>query len=127
MVGKPGEALALVAKAISLDPPGSGWTIRVGCEAHLLAGQYDQAIAECEKAAGRTGSDFDIAYFLAAAYGHKGLTEKAADQRSKILKRSPGFTIAQSRAKRYSVHPDYVLLAELHWSAGLRKAGIPEQ
>jgi class 3 adenylate cyclase/tetratricopeptide (TPR) repeat protein len=126
MIGRPDEALKLVEQAIAMDPPGSWWTIRVGCEAHVLAGQYDRAIAQCEKAAGQTGSDFDIAYFLAAAYGHAGLADKAADERAKILKRSPGFTIAELRAKRYSVHPDYVRLAELHWYSGLRKAGIPD-
>ena len=26
-----------------------------------------------------------------------------------------------------SVHPDHVQLADLHWYAGLRKAGIPDQ
>ena len=127
MIGKPDEALKLVDQAIAMDPPGSWWQLRVGCEAQLLAGHYDQAIVECEKAAGRTGSDFDIAYFLAAAYGHKGLTEKAADERAKILNRSPGFTIAELRAKRYSVNPDYLRLAELHWYSGLRKAGIPDR
>ena len=126
MVGKPDEAVALVGQSIAMDPPGSWWTIRVGCEAHLLLGEYDRAIAECERAAGRGGSDFDIANFLAAAYGQKGFAARAAEEKAKILARSPGFTIAQLRAKRYSAHPDYVRLAELHWYSGLRKAGIPE-
>jgi hypothetical protein len=34
---------------------------------NLLLGQYDDALAACEKATGRGGDEFDIAYFLAAA------------------------------------------------------------
>ena len=127
MVGRPDEAVALVTQAIAMDPPGEWWTIRAGCEAHLLLGQYEEAIATCEKAAGRAGEDFDIAYFLAAAYAHTGATARAAEETAKILRRSPGFTIAKLRAKGYSINPEYMRLAEAHWYTGLRKAGIPEQ
>lgn len=128
MVGRPAEAIDLVAQAIAMDPPGSWWTIRVGCEAHLLLGQYEQAIAACEKAAGlAAGEDFDIAYFLTAAYAQTGSMARAAQEKAKILRGSPDFTIAALRAKRYSVHPEYMRLAEAHWYTGLRKAGIPEQ
>jgi len=127
MVGRPAEAVTLVAQAIAMDPPGSWWTIRVGCEAQLLLGQYDDAIAACEKATGRMGDEFDIAYFLAAAYAHKGLTTRAAEEKAKILRGAPGFTIAALKAKQYSTNPEYQRLAEAHWYSGLRKAGIPEQ
>jgi tetratricopeptide (TPR) repeat protein len=127
LVGNPAEALMLVAQAIAMDPPGSWYEMRVACEAHVLLGQYDQAIAACEKAAGRGGDDFDIAYFLTAAYGHRGDTARAAEERAKILGRAPGFTIAVLRGKRYSVNPEYMRLAEAHWYSGLRKAGIPEK
>jgi tetratricopeptide (TPR) repeat protein len=127
MVGSPGEALTLVAQAIAMDPPGDWWTIRVGCEAQLLLGHYDDAIAACEKAAGLGGEDFDIAYFLAAAYAQKGLMGRAAEEKAKILRRAPGFTIAALRAKQYSTNPEYMRLAEAYWYSGLRKAGIPEK
>ena len=127
LAGRPAEAVPLVAQAIAMDPAGFWWTIRVGCEAHLLLGQYEQAIAACEKAAGQAGVDFDIAYFLAAAYAHAGATAKAAEEKAKILRGSPTFTIATLRAKRYSTNPEYMRLAEAHWYSGLRKAGVPEQ
>jgi adenylate cyclase len=127
MNGRPAEAVTLVAQAIAMDPPGFWWTIRVGCEAHLLLGQYDQAIAACERATGQAGDEFDIAYFLAAAYAHTGATKRAAEEKAKILRGSPGFTIATLRAKQYSTNPEYMRLAEAHWYTGLRKAGIPEQ
>ena len=127
MSGRPAEAIALVAQAISMDPPGGWWTIRVGCEAHLLLGQYEQAIAACEKATGQVGVDFDIAYFLAAAYAHTGSRARAAEETAKILRGSPGFTIAKLKSKQYSTNPEYQRLAEAHWYSGLRKAGIPEK
>ena len=127
MIGRPAEALALVAQSVAMDPGGSWWTIRVGCEAHLLLGQYKQAIEACEKATGRAGEDFDIAYFLAAAYAQTGATARAREETAKILRRSPAFSIAALRAKRYSTNPDYMKLAEEHWYPGLRKAGIPEK
>jgi tetratricopeptide (TPR) repeat protein len=126
MVGRPTEALTLVAQAIALDPPGGWRPLRVACEAYLLLGQYDQAIAACEKATGRGGDEFDIAYFLAAAYAHQGLAEKAAKEKEKILRRAPGLTIAALRAKQYSTNPDYIRLAEANWYSGLEKAGIPK-
>ena len=127
MVGRPGEALSLVEHAMAMDPPGSWFESRVACEAHLLLGQYDDALAACEKATGRGGDEFDIAYFLAAAYAHTGNSIRAREEAAKILKGAPGFTIATLRAKQYSTHPDYMRLAEEHWYSGLRKAEIPEQ
>jgi adenylate cyclase len=127
MVGRPAEAVGLIDRAIAMDPQGVWWTLRAGCEARLLLGQYDQAIVACEKATGRTGDDFDIAYFLAAAYAHTGASARAAEEVAKIQRASPGFTIASLRAKRYSTHPEYMRLAEVHWYSGLRKAGVPEQ
>ena len=127
MVGRPEEALTLAAQAIALDPPGGWRPLRIACEAHLLLGQYDQAIAACEKATGRGGEEFDIAYFLTAAYAHQGFAEKAAAEKAKILRRAPGFTIAALKAKQYSTNPEYMRLAEATWYPGLLKAGIPEK
>jgi len=110
-----------------MDPGTPWWTIRAGCEAHLLLGQYQEAITTCERAAGRSGEEYDIAYFLAAAYAQTGALSRAREEAAKILRRSPGFTITALRAKRYSTNPDYVRLAEEHWYSGLRKAGIPEK
>jgi hypothetical protein len=55
------------------------------------------------------------------------LTARAAEEKARILRGAPGFTIAALRAKQYSTNPEYRRLAEGHWYSGLRKAGIPEQ
>ena len=128
MMGRPAEALALVDRALAMDPAqaGLGWATRVGCEAHLLAGQAEQAIATCEKAAG-LDNDWMNNLFLAAAYANHGDLAKAAVAKTEALRTVPGYTIAQLRAKRYSDHPEYQRLAETFWYDGLRKAGIPEK
>jgi hypothetical protein len=100
---------------------------RVGCEAHLLLGQYEQRSRNARKPRVEPAKISDIAYFLAAAYAHTGYRAKAAEKTAKILCGSPGFTIATLKAKRYSINPEYLRLAEANWYSGLRKAGVLEQ
>ncbi|HXZ45431.1 MAG TPA: hypothetical protein VEH02_01735, partial [Pseudolabrys sp.] len=126
MTARPAEALALVDRALALNPDGIGEAMRVACEAHLLAGGAEQAIATCEKAVSLDNDWINIS-FLTAAYANHGDMAKAAEAKTQMLKVVPGYTIAQLRAKRYSEHPDYQRLAEKYWYEGLRKAGIPEQ
>jgi len=125
MSGKPGEALVLVDRAFKMDPRDTGLQMRVACEAHLLLAQYEQAIATCEKSAGLTDR-YMVHLFLAAAYAHQGDMAKAETEKAEALRRAPGYTIATLKSTRYSVNPEYMKLAEAHWYAGLRKAGIPE-
>ena len=118
---------AIVAQASAMDPPGSGLGLRMACEARLLLGQYQDAVAACESALGRAFDEFGVAYFLAAAYAHLGPTERPAEEAAKILRGSPGFSIGALGAKKYSSQPDNVRMAEAHWYTGLRRAGIPEK
>jgi len=125
MTGRPGEAVKLVERALAMNTPNIGWALRIACEAHLLGGQVEQAIATCEKATG-TSITWFIHLFLAAAYANGGDMNKAAAAKAQILRTVPGCTISQLRAKRYSDHPEYVKLAEENYYPGLRKAGLPE-
>ena len=125
MTGRPGEAVKLAERALAMNTPTIGWTLRIACEAHLLAGQAPQAIATCEKATGT--SIYWFTYLsLAAAYANNGDMDKATAAKAEFLRTVPGYTISQLRAKRYSDHPEYVKLADKYLYAGLRKAGIPE-
>jgi TolB-like protein len=126
MMGRPGEALKLMERAFAMNPTDLGYTMRVACEVHLLAGQAEQAIAACEKARG-SDTYWWINGSLAAAYANNGDVEKAAAAKGEVLRIAPGYTIAQLRAKRYSDHPEYQRLAEKYLYEGLRKAGIPER
>jgi tetratricopeptide (TPR) repeat protein len=129
MIGRPGEALPLVDRALAMDPHSTeAWyALRNACEAHLLLGQAEKAIAACERARGLTKDDLFVALFLAAAYANHGDLAKAATARADVLRIVPGYTIAQLRAKRYSDHPEYQRVAKKYWHEGLRKAGFPEQ
>jgi len=125
MMGRPAEALLFAEKALALDRS-QGWALRVECEAYLLLGQSDNAIASCERASGLS-VDFIHDSFLAAAYANAGDLEHARAALRSMLSIVPGYTIAQLKAKRYSDHPEYQKTAELYWYDGLRKAGLPEQ
>ncbi|HEV2040583.1 MAG TPA: adenylate/guanylate cyclase domain-containing protein [Casimicrobiaceae bacterium] len=124
--GRPAEALTLIDQAIALDPPGGYVQMRVACEAHLLLGQYEQAITACEKANGLFREDWIVNLLLVAASAHHGDTAKAAAVKAEVLRRVPGYTIATLKSRGYSVNPDYIRLAEEQWYSGLRKAGFPE-
>ena len=126
MSGRPSDALPLTDYAAALDPEITGDALRYACEAYMLLGRNDDAVATCEKAAG-TNSDWFVTSFLAAAYANRGDIDKAVAAKNEMLRTVPGYTIAQLRAKHYSDVPEYVKMAEDTWYAGLRKAGIPEE
>ena len=125
MMGRPADALPLADKALHLDPSAS-WSLRVACEAHLLLGAPERAIASCERASGLAADMFHHS-FLAAAYANAGDIEHARAALQAMLQTVPGYTVSQLKAKRYSDHPEYQKLAERYWYEGLRKAGLPEK
>jgi adenylate cyclase len=126
MSGRPLEALALVDRALAVDPDVVEDATRMACEAHLLAGQSAEAVTMCQRAAGLTHA-WIIPAFLAAAYANHGDLEKAREAKDEVLRQQPGYSIAVLKSKRYSAHPIYLQLAEAYWYDGLRKAGLPEQ
>ena len=127
MMGRPADALILADKAMSLRPSNPGWVLSIICEAHLLNGQPDRAIETCERASGLLAPDVRPDLFLPAAYANAGDMAHASAALKTLLQSMPGYTIAQLKAKRYSVHPEYQKIAEQYWYAGLRKAGLPEK
>jgi len=100
MTGRPAEALALLYRARTLRPD-SATVTAMACEAHLLMGQMEQAIAACEKASGRLDY-WQIHLTLAAAYANRGEIAKAVAARTEMLRTVPGLTIAQLRGKHDS-------------------------
>jgi adenylate cyclase len=126
LTAHPTEALALLDRALALEPANVWVPVAIACEAHLLAGHTEQAIATCEKASGRS-NHWLIHLSLAAAYANQGDMARAAAAKAEVLRTVPGLTIAQLRAKRHSDNPEYLKLAEKYWYDGLRKAGFPER
>ena len=125
LCGRPAEAVAWVEKTLALDPRVD--TLSTIGEAHLMLGEYPQAIESLEKARGVGLDELMIYLFLAAAYGQAGDSGNAAAARAGLLRLVPGYTIACHKSKGYSAHPEYLRLAEKHLYAGMRNAGFAEE
>jgi tetratricopeptide (TPR) repeat protein len=127
-MGRPAEALPQIERALEFATPADlGPTLSEQCEADLLLGDADKAIASCERASGLVPNAHFLHSFLAAAYANAGDMTHANAALKALLKTVPGSTIAQLRASRHSDHPEYQKLAEQYWYDGLRKAGLPEE
>ena len=127
-MGRPEEALPILDRAIALDPrsPRVAFFLQFKSAAHLHLGQYDDAIAVCEKALAL--GDYWYRYLLlTAAYAQKGDMMKAAAAKAELLKRQPNVSIAWLKSFSVRRNPIYVQQSEATQLAGLRKAGIPEQ
>ena len=122
--GRPAEGLALIDSALALNPPNPSNELAVQCFALLLLGQAERATQVCEKAGG-VGDFWLLQAYLVALYANNGETNKAAAAKRELERILPHFTIAH--VKLFSDAPEFVRLAETHWFAGLRKAGVPEQ
>jgi DNA-binding winged helix-turn-helix (wHTH) protein/TolB-like protein len=127
LLGKPAEALPLVDRALVLDPLDVGRALWLRCRSYLVLGRYQEAIGACEKAAGTSVDDSSVHIFLLAAYGHEGEVAKAEAAKAALLRRRPGFSIADLNQGDLSNEPAWLEQSETHLFAGLRKAGIPER
>ncbi len=127
LTGHADEALPLIDKAIALEPNAAliRFMLDNQCYAHLLLGQFDKAIASCEKSVA-IGDDWWPYMFLAAAYAQTGDMAKASTSKAELLRRRPGFSIARFNALGLSDNPVFLQQIETNFIPGLRKAGIPE-
>jgi DNA-binding winged helix-turn-helix (wHTH) protein/TolB-like protein len=136
-LGRSEDALAELDRGIALDPSGPdiGFLLRQKCKAYSYLGQYENAIATCEKAA-TNHQIFPPYIYLTADYAQLGEMGKAASAKIRLLKINPGFTIAHlgpnSGVSIARLGPNvgrnsvWVQQAETYVIPGLRKAGIPE-
>lgn len=128
-LGQPGEARALVDRAFSLRPSDlmtDNYLLVIRCSAHLALGHYDDAISDCEKASSLRDEWWTHMY-LVSAYALRGIDDRAAAERTKLLTQRKGFSVEEYKALRISEVPAYVQQTESHLFAGLRRAGIPEK
>jgi tetratricopeptide (TPR) repeat protein len=127
------EVIPLVEQAIRLsprDPNLSIWYTRIG-QVHLLQSRTDEAIRWLEKARSANPAHPGVRGDLAAAYGIKGESERAAAElaEARRLNSDPDAfsSIARFRASRNFMAPNVRALYEAAYDAGLRKAGMPEE
>ena len=132
LVGSVNDAIPLLQQSIRLDPRNPFLVYRylwLGV-AHLLESRTDDAINWFEK--GRSvnpGLAVPHAH-LAAAYGLKGETERAAaelEEAQKLSGDNSYSSIAQLAVAQYFGAPKARALFEATYFAGLRKAGMPEE
>ena len=126
--GHASEALDLVNEALTRGASNSfelSFALATRGAIELRLGRYEDAIADCEKALANQQSWFAHA-LLAAAYAQTGKLDSAAAERDRVLHLRSWFSIADEKANELSDNPAYLQQTEMHYYAGLRKAGVPE-
>ena len=125
----------MVEQAIRLSPRDArlgDWYLLIGAT-HLVQSRTDEAIAWLEKARAANPAHPGVRRTLAAAYGLKGETERAAGElaQARRLSGDPERFSSVSRLKASetfysSMAPKVRALYDATISAGLRKARMPE-
>jgi predicted Zn-dependent protease len=128
--------IALEEQAIRLSPrdPRIGhFYFRIG-HVHLLQSRTDEAITWLEKARIAVPKQPIVHALLAAAYGLRGETERAAAELAEARKlrgddaySSIARLKAVAKARGYFREVDIPKYYEATYFAGLRKAGMPEE
>jgi tetratricopeptide (TPR) repeat protein len=135
LTGSLEEVVPLVNQAIRLSPrdPSLGyWYDLIGLT-HLLQSRTEDAIVWLEKARTASPARPFIRAHLAAAYGIKGESERAAVElaETRRLSRDPDHYASIARWKavaQFSFGVSKIrALSETTFFAGLRKAGVPEE
>jgi tetratricopeptide (TPR) repeat protein len=124
------EVVELVQQAIRLSPREPGiflWHHRLGL-LDLYRSRTDDAIVWLEKARGDNPGVSYVHMALAAAYGLKGMKERAAAELAEARKLSSGWSsLARVKTRPPWNNPHVQVLAEPTLFAGLRLAGMPEE
>jgi tetratricopeptide (TPR) repeat protein len=131
LTGSIDEAIPLEEQAVRLgprDPYVSSRYLVIG-KVHLLQSRIEEAIVWLKRARiGKPGSPWPYVW-LAAAYGLKGQSERAAAELAEarsLLGEGSFSSIAQMKAHGYWGVPKIHAMFEATYFAGLRKAGLPE-
>ena len=124
--------MSLEQQAIRLsprDPFIATWYFDLGA-LHLLQSRVDEAIVWLEKARNAYGAYPYVFRWLAAAYGLKGDTDRAAAALSEARKlnavNSSIARLSSARSQQWLQRPKIRALAEATFWVGLRRAGMPD-
>jgi adenylate cyclase len=124
--GRPEECIALIEKALRLDPMPMAWVIWVLGAAYFNAGQYEDALTEFNRLLDRSKKgEFNPEFahrLLAATYVMLGREKEARKHAEEVIRINPKFTL-----KGYAKTLSYKNQADIDlWINALRKAGLPE-
>jgi adenylate cyclase len=131
--GQPEAAIPNFEKAIRLDPRAHNIFIAYNTlgRCHLFLGRIDEAVALIRKARALAPGIWDVHLNLAAALGLRGDIDEAKREIAEAVKLRPDAnSIAGWRALSVTQgfgNPPYQALREKTISAGLRRAGFPEE
>ena len=125
VTGRATEALQLISKYNTMSVAPTSASRLLACHAHVHLGQYEEAIAECERAV--AGSNNYWTYLdLAASYAETGDMARAQAAKEQLMKIVPEFTISRLQAMGISDNPVWIEQINTRFIPGLRKVGVPE-
>ncbi|MBW1818214.1 MAG: tetratricopeptide repeat protein, partial [Deltaproteobacteria bacterium] len=120
--GRYDEAIALLRKAIRLNPIPPSWYLGSLGYAYFVLGRYEEALAEFKKILQRTPNGLIAHVVLAAVYSEMDREKDARTQAEEILRIDPKFTL-ESHSKALLIKNQD---EKERYIAALRRAGIPE-
>lgn len=94
--GRPEESVALLEKAIRLNPITPSWYFSALGNAFLGMKRYDEAIEAYKKALQSRAGRFGVQVFLAAAYSLAGRQVEARTAAEELQRLKPGFSVEKS-------------------------------
>jgi len=92
-VGRVEEALAMLEKAIRLNPMPPDWLLHEFGSCYRLMGRYDEAIAALRRVLDRNPDYLNSRLNLIATYVMSGKEEAARAEAIEVLRRSPDFSV----------------------------------
>jgi TolB-like protein/tetratricopeptide (TPR) repeat protein len=124
MLGNPGGAFELLRRAERLSPrdPRAWYMAGATAFAHMVAGQYEQAVGCARRALAHNPRFTRTLRVLAASLARLGRTESAGQVMQEILRIEPHLTLTKLRWRLR--HMDESALSQ--FSEALRLAGLPE-
>jgi adenylate cyclase len=127
-LGRVVEALPYFREAIRRSPrdPSMGLLQLSLGRAHLLLGQWEEALEACLNARAKVPSMFLVHVTLAAALAKMGQIEAARSSVADAIQTEPKLSLSWLKSHTYSTDSAYVRLAEQTLHDGLRIAGLRE-
>ena len=92
-VGRVEEALAMLEKAIRLNPMPQDWLLHEFGSCYRLMGRYDEAIAALRRILDRNPDSLNSRLNLIATYVTSGKEEAARAEAVEVLRQSPDFSV----------------------------------